>query len=54
METKPKTEEQFYTSKEFKSTMKEIVWESRIQTVALVLMFFFGVSTFMDIKKKLK
>lgn len=45
-------EEKTYSTKEFKADIKEVVWENRIQTVAVLLFFFFGVSTIMDLKKK--
>lgn len=45
-------EDNYYGSLEFKRDMKEVVWENRIQTVALVLMFFLGVETLSDLMKK--
>lgn len=49
-----KTPETCYTSGEFKKDMKEILWENRIQTIAVALVFFFGVTTLMDISNRLK
>jgi len=45
-------EDKYYGSEEFKKDMKEVVWENRIQTVALVLMFFLGIETLSDLMKK--
>jgi hypothetical protein len=42
----------YYNSGEFKRDIKEVVWENRIQTVAVILFFFFGVATLRDIAKK--
>jgi hypothetical protein len=42
----------YYNSKDFKRDMKEIVWENRIQTLAVILIFFFGIETLKDIAKK--
>jgi len=41
----------YYTSGEFKRDIKEVVWENRIQTIAVLLVFFWGVETLKDLKK---
>lgn len=41
----------YYTSGEFKRDMKEVVWENRIQTLAVLLVFFLGIETLRDLKK---
>ena len=43
-----------YDNKELKRDIKEVVWENRIQTVAVILFFFFGVATLTDIARKVK
>lgn len=42
----------YYNSKEFKRDIKEVVWANRIQTFAVILIFFFGIETLKDIAKK--
>lgn len=39
--------------KELNKVLDELKWESRIQTVAILLFFFLGVATLKDIVKKL-
>ena len=51
-ETKASAPENYYTSGEFKRDMKEVVWENRIQTIAVLLVFFLGIETIRDINKK--
>lgn len=43
-----------YNDAELKRDMKEVVWENRIQTVAVIAFFFFGVATLTDILKRVK
>ncbi len=43
-----------YTTADLKKDMYELKVENRIQTVAVVLFFFFGVATIYDISKKIK
>lgn len=33
--------------------MRELLWENRIQTLAVLIAFFFGIMTLRDINKKL-
>lgn len=47
-----KTPEAYYGSSEFKRDIKEVVWENRIQTVAVILIFFFGIETLKDLAKR--
>ena len=41
-----------YSNEELRKDMKEIVWENRIQTLAVILVFFWGVETIRDLTKK--
>ena len=43
-----------YSTDKLIQDMHELKVENRIQTVAVVLFFFFGVATIYDISKKLK
>lgn len=47
-----KAPENYYGSSEFKRDIKEVVWENRIQTVAVILIFFFGIETLKDLSKR--
>jgi hypothetical protein len=42
----------YANSGELKRDIKEIVWANRIQTVAVILIFFFGVETLRDLSKR--
>jgi hypothetical protein len=42
----------YINSGEFKRDIKEVVWENRIQTFAVILIFFFGVETLRDLSKR--
>ena len=42
----------YINSGQFKDDIKEIVWENRIQTVAVLLVFFLGVETLRDLSKR--
>jgi hypothetical protein len=39
---------------ELQKQQKELLWENRIQTIALILVFIWGVNTFSDLVKKVK
>ena len=41
-----------YTNEEYKRDMKEILWQNRLQTIFLVIGFFWGVQTLSDVIKK--
>ena len=43
-----------YDVEQLKRDMRELKFENRVQTIAVVLLFFFGVSTIYDIVKKNK
>ena len=43
-----------YSASQLKKDMRELKIENRIQTVAVLVFFFFGVATIYDIRKKLK
>jgi hypothetical protein len=45
-------ETDYINSGQFKRDIKEVVWENRIQTLAVVLIFFFGVETLRDLSKR--
>lgn len=47
-------DEKEYTHAQMKRDMNELKWESRIQTVAVILLFFWGIATVNDIIKKSK
>lgn len=49
-----KINQEVYSTKEFKRDMKEVVWENRVQTIAVLLFFVFGIATLNDMKKKIK
>ena len=51
METLPTTSAT-YTAEQLKRDMTEVVWENRIQTIAVLVFFFFGVATLNDIAKR--
>ncbi len=40
-----------YTTDELKKDMVELKFENRVQTLAVLLFFFFGVATIYDLKK---
>lgn len=42
----------YINSGQFKRDIKEVVWENRIQTVAVLLVFFLGVETLRDLSKR--
>ncbi len=42
------------SDEQYKKDMEELKWENRLQTLAVILLFAFGVSTLTDLKKKLK
>ena len=41
------------TLEQYKKDMSELKWENRIQTFAVILVFFWGIETLRDIKAKL-
>lgn len=42
-----------YTLEQMKRDNQELLWENRIQTLAVLVAFFFGIVTLRDISKKL-
>ena len=45
---------EIYDTEKLKKDMRELKFENRIQTVAVLLFFFFGVATIYDIAKRVK
>lgn len=43
-----------YTNEELKKDMKILKFQNTIQTVAVLIFFFFGISTITDLTKKIK
>lgn len=43
-----------YSNEQLHKDMQELKLENRIQTLAVVLFFFFGVATIYDLKKRVK
>lgn len=43
-----------YTNSQLKKDIVELKFENRIQTIAVLAFFFFGIATIYDIRKKLK
>lgn len=47
-------ENETYSTEQLKKDMQTLKFQSRIQTIAVILLFFFGVATFRDILKDKK
>lgn len=47
-------DEKAYSTSDIKRDIAELKFENRVQTIAVVLFFFFGVATIMDLKKIIK
>jgi hypothetical protein len=41
------------TYTQYQKDMNELKWENRVQTIALILVFLWGINTFSDLVKKI-